>query len=39
MNIHVGDDDGGVETSSKRMKNERPPRDRREATKRCREES
>jgi hypothetical protein len=36
MNIPIGDDDVKVEMS---LKNERPPREGREATERCREES
>ena len=45
MNIHVGDDNVGVEKSPKNekpreiLKNERPPREGREANERCQEES
>ena len=38
MNIFVGDDDVGVEKSPKKLNNERPPKEEREATERCQEE-
>ena len=37
MNILIGDDDVGVKKSSKKMKNDRPPREGREVTERYRE--
>jgi hypothetical protein len=37
--IHVGDYDFIVEESPKKIENERPPREEREATDRCQEES
>ena len=39
MNIPIGDDDVGVERSLKKNENERPSREGRDATERCREES